>query len=248
MGVIWFDGQSSRDYGLVVESYPSLNHGVKRGEAYAIAGRNGTFYREDGTYDNYIQAYNVAVREGRFRRADLRAADIAAWLSGKTGFLRLEDSFEPEFFKLARYAGPLNIEQLLGVYGRCTLEFDCRPERWLLSGEETEAFKSTGDHYVYNPTNFEAKPLIKMTGTGALTLSINSQSWIKVGSGGSNTTVAIIDCETGTITDSDGDSLMSNVAFYTPYNSFPTLRPGSNKITTAAAITRLEITPRWWTL
>ena len=117
MGMI-FNGQSSWDHGLIITAYPSLNHGAKRAEAYQIAGRNGTFYREEGTFDNYIQTYEVAVRE-KNRRADLRAADIAAWLMAP-GFCRLEDSFEPEFFKMARYAGPLNIEQILGKYGICT--------------------------------------------------------------------------------------------------------------------------------
>ena len=93
MGVIIFNGKSSKDFGIIVEQYPAINRGAKRGEAYQIPGRNGTFYSEDGTYDNYVQAYNVAIIE-KNRGAAARCADIAAWLS-VPGFARLEDSFEP---------------------------------------------------------------------------------------------------------------------------------------------------------
>ena len=242
MGLI-FNGKSSRDYGMIVESYPALNHGVRRGEAYTIAGRNGTFYTEDGTFDNYIQTYNVAVLEGQRRRADLRAADIAAWLM-QPGFCRLEDSFEPEYYKMARFAGPLNIEQILGKVGRCTLEFDCRPERWLKSGEEQLGFiQYSGD--VYNPTPFASKPLIEFYATGTAILSVNNVSFLSV-SGLSSTTV-VIDCDTGTIQDSQGNNLMAAVTFAKDYNELPTLAPGSNTVAIANA-QAFEVTPRWWVL
>ena len=70
MGVIIYDGTSSKDFGIIVEAFPAMNHGAKRGEPYQIAGRNGVFYDEDGTFDNYVQSYQIAIREGLFRPAD----------------------------------------------------------------------------------------------------------------------------------------------------------------------------------
>ena len=245
MGLI-FNGKSSRDFGLVVESYPALNHGAKRGEAYQIAGRNGTCYREDGTYDNYIQAYDVAVIEGERRRADLRAADIAAWLLSPSGFCRLEDIFEPEYFKLARYAGPLNIAQILGRWGRCTLEFDCRPERWLRSGEAPVFGNTSTIPDFFNPTSFNAKPLINLGGSSSMTLSVNSQQYLTVQGQGSNGPV-IIDCDTGTITDAAGVNLMGSVNFAGTYDELPVFGPGDNTVT-VSNVSSWEITPRWWTL
>ena len=238
-----FNGQNSRDYGLIITAYPPLNHGVRRGEAYTIAGRSGTYYREDGTFDNYIQTYEVAIRE-KNRRADLRAADIAAWLM-QPGFCRLEDSFEPEYFKMARFAGPLNIEQILGKYGKCTLEFDCLPERWLVSGEEPI---STLFGSIYNPTPNYARPLIKMSGgTDTLSLTLNGTKVIEVTGQGSNNPV-IIDCDAATITDASGENIMGAATFYLPYNEFPKLAPGANTIFFGDNVTAYELTPRWWVL
>lgn len=245
MGVIIFNGKSSTDYGIVIEKRPPQNHGAKRGEAYTIAGRNGTYFREDGTYDNYIQPYEIAIRQGMTRRADLRAADVAAWLLGSSGFCRLEDGFEPEFFRLARYAGPLNIEQILNAWGRCTLEFDCRPERWLVSGEEPI---STLFGSIYNPTPNYARPLIKMSGgTDTLSLTLNGTKVIEVTGQGSNNPV-IIDCDAATITDASGENIMGAATFYLPYNEFPKLAPGANTIFFGSNVTAYEITPRWWVL
>ena len=240
-----FNGQNSRDFGLIITAYPPINHGAKRGEAYTIAGRNGTFYREDGTFDNYIQPYEVAVIE-KNRRADLRASDIATWLMGANGFCRLEDTFEPEIFRMARFAGPLNIEQILGKYGRCTIEFDCLPERWLRSGEEPISTIFLGN--IYNPTPNYARPLIKMSGgTDTLSLTLNGTKVIEVTGQGSNNPV-IIDCDAATITDASGENIMGAATFYLPYNEFPKLAPGANTIFFGSNVTAYEITPRWWVL
>ena len=242
---IRFNGKNSRDYGLIITAYPPINHGAKRGEAYTIAGRNGTFYREDGTFDNYIQPYEVAVIE-KNRRADLRASDIATWLMGANGFCRLEDTFEPEIFRMARFAGPLNIEQILGKYGRCTIEFDCLPERWLGSGEEPISTIYLGN--IYNPTPNYARPLIKMSGgTDTLSITLNGTKVIEVTGQGSNNPV-IIDCDAATITDASGENIMGAATFYLPYNEFPKLAPGANTIFFGSNVTAYEITPRWWVL
>ena len=249
MGVIMFNGKSSRDYGIIVEEYPALNHGARRGDAYQIAGRNGTFYDEDGTYDNYVQAYNVAIREGRFRRADLRASDLASWLLGTSGFCRLEDSFEPEYFKMARFAGPLNIAQIMGRYGRCTIEFDCLPERWLKSGEEPiVSYNSYTVPAIFNPTGFASKPLIKLYGgTGLLSLTVNNIHYLDVSGQGSSGPV-VIDCDSGTVIDGSGNNIMGTVTFYGTYNELPIFKSGANTVELNTNVTGYEIVPRWWTL
>ena len=245
MGVIFYNGRPSTDFGIIVEKYPPINHGSKRGEAYTIPGRNGTFYTEDGTYDNYIQPYDVAIIE-KNRGAAARCADIAAWLA-VPGFLRLEDSFEPEYFKLARYAGPLNVEQIMGRYGRCTLEFECQPERWLKSGEipivTTSATVIGGRNLTPNTT----KPLLKITRSSSTTVSQGNQTLFTIGGYDSDDKDVIIDCAEGTIMSGGGVDLYGSTTFATDYHVFPTLKPGDNVIW-ATNSTRIEIVPRWYVL
>lgn len=245
MGVIIYDGKSSRDFGIIVEAFPAMNHGAKRGEPYQIAGRNGVFYDEDGTFDNYIQAYQIAIREGLFRPADKRCADVQAWLSG-SGFKRLEDSFEPEYFKLARYAGPLNVEQILGHVGRCTLEFECQPERWLKSGEA--AVNLSSNHTIENPTAYTAKPGILVAGASnaLISIAVDGETLMAV-TGLGDTAPIFIDCAEGTIKDNDGTSLYGSTIFYTSYQDFPTIPPGAHTITATNAA-GIFVQPRWYVL
>lgn len=246
MGMILFNGVSSRDHGVIIEEYPELNHGARRGEAYQVAGRNGTFYAEDGTYDNYVQAYKIAVREGLHRRADLRASDLASWLLVPSGFCRLEDSFEPEYFKMARFAGPLNIAQIMGRYGRSTLEFDCLPERWLKTGEREHEL--TNNQFITNPTPFPSKPIIKIKRTGTINIRVNNDLFMSITE---QTNTVIIDCEAETIKTADGTDLYNSTIFYHSYADFPTLQPGVNTVdnTRGSQDTfKLTVIPRWYVL
>ena len=244
MGVIIYDGKSSSDFGIIVEAFPAMNHGAKRGEPYQIAGRNGVFYDEDGTFDNYVQAYQIAIREGLFRPADKRCADIQAWLSG-SGFKRLEDSFEPEFFKLARYAGPLNVEQILGHVGRCTLEFECQPERWLKSGETPVDLSSSST--IENPTAYTAKPGIAVFGSSGSLIPIAVDGDVLMEVQGQGSDAVLIDCAEGTIQNNGGTNLYGATIFYTSYHDFPTIPPGAHTITATGA-TALLVLPRWYVL
>lgn len=245
MGVIWFNGVSSRDHGLIVEAYPASVHAPKRGEAYQIAGRNGTFYTEDGTYDNYVQPYQIAVWEGLARRADLRCSDVAAWLTGPGDFCRLEDSFNPEVYRLARFAGPLNVEQIMGRIGRAQLEFECLPEYWLKSGEKAHNIKATPT--IFNPTAKAARPLLRISGTGTINIKLGGSTVMSI-QGAVSSHLVIVDCDRRTVTDGSGNSLSELTTFYTTYHEFPALPPGLSTFTVDGNISAFECVPRWWTI
>lgn len=138
-----FDGKKSTDYGLYMASDPQAIHPARRGETFPIPGRNGVIVREDGSYDTYTQTYDVLL-DTKSMRVDVyqRARDVAAWLLGSRGFCRLEDSFEPDYFRLARCAEALSIEKRLARFGRTKINFDCQPQRYLKSGETSYKFSA----------------------------------------------------------------------------------------------------------
>lgn len=252
-GFFIFNGVNSRDHGIVIESYPQSCHAPRRGTLYEIAGRNGSGVDEDGTYGTYTQPYNINVREGQARRADLRSSDLAQWLTGERGFLRLEDSFEPEYFRLARFAGPINIDQLMGRWGRAQIEFECQPERYLVGGEKPYNLRINDT--ITNPTGRTAFPRLRVTGSGTVYVTVENDG----------ETLCEIMCNLGTgrtlkfdsadytVVDENGDNASAFVSWTagpSDYHQFPELRKGSTTITTSGtgSVTALEIIPRWWTL
>lgn len=268
-GFIIFNGVNSRDHGIVIESYPQSCHAPRRGTLYEIAGRNGSGVKEDGTYGTYTQPYNINIREGLARRADLRSSDLAQWLTGEPGFLRLEDSFEPEYFRMARFAGPINIDQIMGRWGRAQIEFECQPERYLVSGEKAVDgldYLPTNPFIMANPTGRTAHPIVRIGGAGDVTLTFRDSVGDRVIGIHLGTGKGVeIDCDAcrcweliSTTVKTPADNLLFWPGQSDPtaeYHEFPTLRKGNTQIIPAvdtqnpdSRVVMLEVVPNWWTL
>lgn len=142
MGVITFNGRSSDEFGCTIEERPNHTRGSRRGQLVEIPGRNGEISVEDDSYSTYTQKYKLAFKEGSTMPTYKRAAQVAQWLLGARGFCRLEDSFEPDVFRMVRYSGDLNIEQVAAEYGEAEIEFTCQPQRYLKSGETSYKFSA----------------------------------------------------------------------------------------------------------
>lgn len=171
-----FDGKNSLDYGLYMASDPNAIHPARRGELFPIPGRNGSIVREDGSYDTYTVTYDVLF-DSKDKASDVyaHALEVAAWLLGSRGFCRLEDSYEPEYFRLARCAAQMSVENRLARFGRAQIPFEVQPQRYLKSGETPISYEgdSSTAFSITNPTRFEARPLLKFTDTATTPEYIN---------------------------------------------------------------------------
>ena len=122
-----------------------------------------------GGYNNYAQEYLVYLSADQPKLPTVAKA-AAAWLAGPVGYQRLEDSYEADTFRLAFFEGPMDIENILNRFGRATISFNCDPRRFLVSGETPVTLTSSGS--VTGPNPFPALPLIEVTGSGDITLTV----------------------------------------------------------------------------
>ena len=167
-GTITFNGTASSNFGLIVEKLPPSIHAARRGDLITIPGRNGVIVRADGSFETYQQEYQISFSQAAMNRDPYRTArDIAVWLLGASGFCRLEDGFEPDHFRMARYSGGFDVGEVLIEYGKATLTFDVQPQRYLKSGETPIRYEGvSGRPYgILNPTQFESRPLLKFVDT-----------------------------------------------------------------------------------
>lgn len=232
----YFNGARSIDKGLTIEQCPSFVTGQRSVEKITVPGRSGELVIDTGAYGNYTQPYEIWFKDKRL--GTTRAArDIAQWLLSGTGYLRLEDTYDPEVFRLAMFTGPLDVENWMLMAGRATLEFDCQPQRWLKDGQNPISVES-GQRLLnaWQP----ALPLIQVTGTGEGSLTV----------GGSTFTIS--DMPGGITLDSETQD-----AFFGTQNlnnnvqvngGYPVLQAGETAISFSGAITAVKITPRWWSL
>lgn len=241
MGVITFNGHPSSDYGIVVEVPPDHSYPEKDYESVHVPGRNGDLLFDLGSYRNVTRTYYIASgsRETDF---DELADRIASWVHTASGYARLEDTYEPDVYRLAAYREQNTIGNILGNAGRITINFDCKPQVFLKSGEtaQTVATNST----LTNPTVYDALPLI------AVTMRANSAGTLRIGdhqltiASGAATTI-MIDCD---LQDSYIGTANANSRITLNTGDFPRLVPGSNSVSFSGGISAVKITPRWWTL
>lgn len=233
MKQIMYDGKSLSEFGVYSSGKGTFSAPAKDVSYIQVPGRNGDLIIDNGRYNNITVPYNsFIVQHLRERFAALRA-----FLFSRKGYKRLEDSFNPEEFRLAAISESINPELTkLNREGTFTMNFNCKPQRFLKIGEQEKEF--TDDGTIYNPTLFDAKPLLRVYGTGSVSLNGSAVRIIAANE------YTDIDCDT-----MNAYKGTENRNRYVEFvNDAITLGEGENTILLNDNVTRLVITPRWWTI
>lgn len=234
-GLIVYGGGSSADYGMVVAEAPAFDRPIRKQNVFNVPGRNGAIILPQDAFEDTARSYNVWLTKEA--GTDLAAAvdAVSAWLMSKTGYQRLEDSFEPDVFRLAYFSGAPTFTNKLMQYGETTLTFNCRPERFLKAGEQS--VDVTSPLTIYNPTRFNAKPLIHIEGSGTVNIAISGRVMT------ANVVDYInIDCDALNAYREPYENKNSEIA-----GTFAELVPGDNTISITGA-TLATLTPRYFTI
>lgn len=237
MGVVMFNGLSSQDYGILVEHPPAYRMPARDYEVIHIPGRNGDLVIDSGSYQNVDRTYQIAFGDLQKDFSDMANA-VSEWLHSASGYARLEDSYEPEYYRMAMYQDESEMENIMCHAGRVEISFNCKPQRFLKSGEETLRFAQNG--ILRNPTSFPSLPCITVYGSGSGTLDIGGYA------------VGISNINGFLVLDSRiQDAYKGNVnrnPDVTLGNGFPEFAPGENRIALSGGVTYVEVVPRWWTV
>ena len=235
--MIFWAGRSSDDVGVVVEHYPARSYPQRKLETVSVPGRSGALLTVQDAFENYEQTYDVYLSAERLGlpRAARAAAD---WLVAPRGYQRLEDSYDLDTFRLAYYAGPTDVENIMNRFGRASISFNCQPQRWLRVGEVPVQLVS--GQALRNPTGFTALPKITVRGTGAGVLTVGD---VAVTIKSLNRGSLILDCDTQ---DAYLGAVNLNSTISAP--EFPSLPAGETAISWSGGISAVEIIPRWWAL
>lgn len=153
-----FDGENSRDYGVYVTDVEVFGAPVRNVEMISIPGRNGSFVLDKGSYENIQVTYKCAMGCGS--QADFNAG-ISAFrnmLASRTGYKRLEDEINTSEYRMACFRGGISVPTLNKETAKFDVVFDCKPQRYLKSGETAVSISSGGT--ISNPTLYDARPLI----------------------------------------------------------------------------------------
>ena len=225
-----FNGRSSSEFGVWISGGGTYNAPARDITTEVVPGRNGVVTFDNGRFENVQLTYPAFIS----KRFQTRVDGFRAYLCAQRGYLRLEDTYHPEEYRLAQYHSGLEVTPTArNLAGAFDITFDCKPQRFLKSGERLAAYASGA--VLYNPTLYDALPLIVCSGNGSITLN-GTKITISGNSG-----QIYIDCDTQ---DAFLGSTNKNSKI-TP--NFPTLSPGNNTLS-YTGVTGVQIMPRWWTI
>lgn len=222
-----------KDYGVFVSDAGIYASPEPDYTSYEIAGRNGDLHINNGRYKNVDITYQAFIaHEFEDKFVPFRSAILS-----QDGYVRIEDDFKQDMYRLGRLKsgieGKIKLARGIGTF---ELEFDCKPQWYLKSGEQETVFTENGS--ILNPTVFPSKPLIRVYGKGTVTVGTN---------------VFVINAAGTEFIEIDTDSKQAyegtaNRNSNIKVNQWGSLTSGNNTITLGTGITKVTVKPRWYEL
>ena len=161
-----FDGKTSREYGVYITGQAVYNAPERDVEMITIPGRNGSFALDNGRFQNITVTYPAGIfaeNEADFAQA---VSDFRNYLCSRKGYCRLTDEYNPSEYRMAVYKSGLDVDPAQLRAGEFEITFECKPQRWLTSGETATAVANNGT--LTNPTLFDSQPLLAIKGYGTI--------------------------------------------------------------------------------
>lgn len=238
-----FDGINSLDKGVYITGEAVYNAPERVVEMIEIPGKNGALAIDQGRFTNIEVTYPAGAYAKSQEDFAEKIREIRNILASRYTYKRIEDEYNPDEYRLGLYKSGLDVEAVAHhIAGEFKITFDCKPQRFLKSGEEPQTF--TNSDSITNPTDFASRPLLVVTGAGQLVIGAHV---IEISNGSGANQVIYIDCESQEAWEFVGGAMVArNDYIQIAGREFPTLEAGENIITLGSGITKVEITPRWW--
>lgn len=235
MGTLTFNGISTEDLGLVIQTPPTYTFPERDISTVHIPGRNGDLVIDNNCYKNVRRSYMLGMG---FKKEDgaysNNSSKILEWLtSARSHYARLQDTYDPTVYRMAMFNMSGSFTNVHDGAISFTAEFQCKPQRYLLSGE----VEVTYNNVIENPSIYEALPMITISGlTGQVStediLMLNVKNGADVVSSvtmsKSIKSTVILDSEMQRVTDENQNDLSPYIGLNG--KSFPVFKEGTTTL------------------
>lgn len=163
-----FGGRSSAEFGVYITGSGVFNAPARDVEMVTIPGRNGAFVLDNGRFENVEVTYPAGI----FGKTEAEFAEAVSafrnYLCSRQGYIRLEDDYNPNEYRMAVYKSGLEVDPAKLKAGQFNIVFDCKPQRWLKSGETAIITGPMGYLEIANNGYFASSPLLRAYGYGEI--------------------------------------------------------------------------------
>lgn len=162
-----FDGINSLEQGVFITGESVYNAPERDVESVEIAGRSGDYLLDKGRWKNIDVTYTCGCFGEDQDEFAKKIRNFRNLLASRYGYHRLVDSYNPEEYRLGVFKNPVDVDsQSMKRAGEFDVTFNCKPQRYLMSGETEQAI--TSGEKLYNPTPFDSNPLLAVKGYGTI--------------------------------------------------------------------------------
>ena len=175
-----FGGIDSADFGIYISGEGVFDAPERAVETVTVPGRNGDIIIDLGHYENITVEYPAYIVENSLGSFSSQLRAFRGALCSQVGYQRLTDTIHTDEYRMAAFIDGFETNVFKhNTAASITLKFNCKPQRWLTSGETvwTSTLLSDGiDNWL---TKFDASPLLMVKGYGTIIInnkriSINS--------------------------------------------------------------------------
>ena len=163
----YLDGIDARSVGIRLQVPIEFSESVPVIKAQTIPGRNGDLIWETGSYENRSGSASCFCLQKDVEKA---VSSAGRFLMGKKGYRRLETSDDPDHYWMARVENSPQIAMRLRTLAPFEIGFDCKPQRFVKSGENPIVFTSNGS--LFNHYGQVALPFITVYYKGDCSLTV----------------------------------------------------------------------------
>ena len=140
-----FAGQNSKDYLLYLSAPGVYDSPAVDLELTAVPGKNGDVITDNARKgQRRFKNLDITYKAFFFDGVPAKTAAVKAWLLSPAGYQKLQDTYDPEFFRLAICKEAIEFEPVKQKAARMELKFHCQPQRWSVEGQQALRMEAPG--------------------------------------------------------------------------------------------------------
>ena len=220
----------SDELGIHIRTMPVIPVSKRVIESHPVEGRDGSLTIDKGYYKDIIFPLEIIVAKQTGENIYNQLDTAYQWLDGP-GEMSFDNYLNGRHLivKAVDIGDLYHVMQAGGIHSITLL---CEPFKY---SQEEEITWATGEQYIFNPSQIEAKPIITVTGTGDIDLIVNGViTQLKNVSG-----YVTIDSMAMTTYKDTVNKSMDKIG------PFPELKAGANTISATGTVTGIEVKTKW---
>lgn len=239
----------SRDFAIFVDSPTAFDAPIPETDSYSFFGNSGDVVFDRHRYPNIRLKYTLVIEAKR--NIDTVMTRIRALLLSIAGYQRLEDSYNPTIYRMAKVAKNFIVKKrsVDDRFSLIELNFDAMPQRFWKDGDRAVDIKTlqTAVPMIYNPTGFASSPLLRFvanakSGRIKAGKSLNTEEFLLEFSEIPTGKALLFDSQTLDFTVEEDGTFLNDKCFSTDN----LLIYAGNNWFDLKNIESLQVVPRWW--